>query len=198
MSFRIYFLAVSFIFAFCSTTAFAQETACENFASNGSDAWQLKHDAAAAESLFLAALSYKSGCSDETLLVITTNLGAMYANQKRFYEAERLFREALTLAAKVKGAKHRDFPFYISNLAIACGNIGKTEEAESFFKMAISRAEETWDENGRLARLLEIFAGFLRKENRIIEADAIDKRAQDILKKPNSHPILIEVETEQN
>lgn len=199
MSLKTNFLLVGCILAFCSTTALAQESLCEKFADEASDAWQFKHDGATAESLSLAALNNKAGCADETLLAVTTSLGVRYANQKRYFEAEPLFREALALAKKVEGENHLDIPFYLSNLAITCGGLGKANEAESLFKKAIARLEEIWGKDGRrLATVLRAYANFLRDENRIKEADEVRQRVEEIMNKPDTHFKQYEVETSQN
>jgi tetratricopeptide (TPR) repeat protein len=192
-------LLVSCLLAFCSTTVLAQESSCEKYADEAIEASQFNHDGATAESLLLAALNNRDGCKAETLLTVTTNLGARYAGQRRYYEAEPLFREALELAKKVKGENHFEIPFYLSNLAVASGGLGKADESESLFKKAIARLEEIWGKDGRpIARVLKGYANLLRSENRIEEADEVDKRAKEIISKQNEHPRTFEVEMKQN
>jgi tetratricopeptide (TPR) repeat protein len=193
MNFKPIYLLFPVLLLVSSTTAFGQETLCERLASDGSDAQQLKHDIVAAENLFIVALKNEGGCRDETLLTITTNLGGIYANQKRFAEAEPLFREALTLAKKVKGENHPDIALYLSNLAIACGALNKSTEADAFFRESISRLEKTGGERGRrLGRVLETYAKFLRNEHRITEADEMERRSKSILDQPITHPRVID------
>jgi tetratricopeptide (TPR) repeat protein len=191
------YLLFGIILLFLSgVAAAAQESSCEKYASEAIDAQQLKHDAASAERLFSAALNDRARCKDETLLAVTTNLGAIYAHRKRFREAEPLFRESLALAIKVKGEGHPDIPLYMSNLAIACSGTGKSDEAEVLFKKALSRLEETDGKDGRrLAPVLGSYARFLRKGHRSREADELERRAKEILSKPDRNTKTFDVDT---
>ncbi|MEE8455441.1 MAG: tetratricopeptide repeat protein, partial [Limibaculum sp.] len=62
---------------------------------------------------------------------------------ERHDEAERLFRQALEIAAKTIGAEHPNYVGGLNNLANLLRDMGRYDEAERLFRQALEIGKKT-------------------------------------------------------
>lgn len=160
----------------------ASETAWEQTSSQGEKFLAAGQIAEAEKSFFAASqLARKFGESDPRLATSLDNMGLVYQKQRKFIEAEALFRRALAIDEKVFGRGHANVSRDLLNLAVLDTETGKFGQAESFFKLAIAIDQEVGDPDHPFVAIdLENYAALLRKTNRAAEADKLDGRVKEI------------------
>ena len=72
----------------------------------------------------------------ETLTAIN-NLGTLLQTEKKYAEAERLFRECLELSREVRGPAHPGTIGLLHNLGFVLADLGRDEEAEKLIRQTL-------------------------------------------------------------
>jgi len=171
------------ILVFCSITASAQETSCEIFTWEAIRIDNFENDPSKAEALFVAARNTSAGCSERTYQNLLQSLGAFYVRRQRFYEAVPLLEEAVGFT-KEKGLKDFGLPKDLLNLALAYQNLGILGRAEECHKERIEFMEKRFGcESRGVVGALREYADFLREVNLDAEAEEVELRVKEIIKK---------------
>ena len=138
---------------------------------------------AEAEKQFKAALkeAEKFGEEDPRLGISLSRLGNVYRAEKRYAEAEPLYRRALAILEKALAPEHPFVATPLNNLAELYRTQGRYAEAEPLYKRALAiREKALGPKHPHVAQSLENYAKLLRKTNRKPEAAKIEARAQAI------------------
>lgn len=105
------------------------------------------------------------------------NLALEYHRQKKFEEAEPLYRHALAFREKFFGPHHATVATGLNNLAILLRDQGKYEEAEALFRRSLWITEKSLGpDHPKVARRLANLAGLALMQERFTEAEFLFKR----------------------
>ncbi|HEY9733000.1 MAG TPA: tetratricopeptide repeat protein [Drouetiella sp.] len=103
------------------------------------------------------------------------------------FEAERLYELAMRTMEGLAGPNSTRFADWMPDLAWMYQGHGRPDKAEVLFKRALKIKETTYGgDDERVARALDDYARFLRKENRSTEASSLEQRARTIRSKIGS------------
>ena len=169
-----------------SAVAFGQGTTWDHQIEAGRMAYsQAQYDEAA--KLFSAALqeAEKSGPEDARVATSLMELGQTNAAQKRYGEAEPLYRRALAIREKVLGPDHLDVAKTLSSLASLFYRVQNyPERAEPLLKRALAILEKNLGpEDPEVAGMLNSLAGRLREQGKFTEAEPLFLRSLAIREK---------------
>ena len=124
---------------------------------------------------------------------ILNNLGALYAAEGRYADAEVLYRRALDIRVKKFGQLHPLVAVSLSNLALLYKDQGKWSDAETMYRNAMTIYLKTLgQENPRVAVVLNNMATMYIEEGKFADAERLLKGAVAINEKaygPN-HPLV--------
>ncbi|HNM52473.1 MAG TPA: tetratricopeptide repeat protein, partial [Candidatus Obscuribacter sp.] len=117
----------------------AQETTWSQDLEVGSMAYR-QGKYAVAELAFSEALTKaeKFGAEDVRVATTLNNLALVCETQGKYVEAEPLYKRALAIYEKVRGAEHPDLATAMNNLALVYEAQGKYTEAEPIFQQALT------------------------------------------------------------
>ena len=79
-------------------------------------------------------------------MMAMNNLGEAYANQRRYDEATKLFRETLALQRRINGENHPSTAYAIYMLSTVAAREGHREEALKMFRDAVDHGFRQSDE----------------------------------------------------
>jgi tetratricopeptide (TPR) repeat protein len=109
------------------------------------------------------------------------NRAVSFRSQGRYAEAEPLFRQALDIMERTKGAEHLDVAVILNNLGELYYIQGRYAESEPLYKRALAIKEKVLgpDDLG-VATTLENYAALLARTNREDRAVTLASRAKSI------------------
>jgi tetratricopeptide (TPR) repeat protein len=141
----------------------------------------------------LEVLERTLGPSNAVLVPVLSDLSLLYANRKRFSEAEAMGHRALDIAAKELADSDS-----VAKAALSIGRAlaghGRFEAAEPYFKQSLDIHERTQGpESIQYAWALQDYARFLRKTKRSTEASVIETRASTMLNRAHQTVDLSEL-----
>ena len=142
-----------------------------------------QHNYADAEQQFNAALVYWENPFRKnypTRASILSSLAYVYYGQKRYDEAERLFKDALEIQQKALPYSP-ELARTLNGLAQLYADLGKYDDAEKLFKEAIEIQEKAAPKHPYLADILNNYAALLRKVNKEMDAQSLEERARQIM-----------------
>ena len=106
---------------------------------------------------------------------------ALYRLEKRYAEAEALYRRALAIWEKVLGPEHREVATGLNNLAETCYQQGRYQEAESLLQRSLAIKEKVFgSDHPDVAETLKAYAQVLRKMKQKANAITLEARAKAI------------------
>jgi CHAT domain-containing protein/Tfp pilus assembly protein PilF len=105
------------------------------------------------------------------------DLGENAQNQRQFEEAERYYRQSVTIREKVLGLEHLDTAFGLNNLAYVCWSLKKYDEAVTIYRRVLSiRERELGPNNSVVVQSVRNLAFALRDAKRYAEAEPFFER----------------------
>lgn len=128
---------------------------------------------AEAETLLTAALKEAESfeTEDPRLVVTLNNLARLYDDQKKYAEAESLYRRILAIDEKTLGPDNPNMATTLYRLATLKQAQGKYAEAEPFYQRALAIRERVLEPgHPDVIMILESYAAFLRETNRADKA----------------------------
>jgi len=133
------------------------------------------------------------GPSNAMLVPVLSDLSWLYANWKRFPEAEAMGLRALDIAAK-ELSDSDSAARAASAVGQALAGQGRFEAAEPYFKQSLDIHERTQGpESVQYAWALQEYARFLRKTKRSSEASVVETRASTMLNRAHQTVDLSEL-----
>ena len=109
------------------------------------------------------------------------NLALLYSEQGRYAEAEAQSLRALSIRESISGRDHPEIAVSLHTLARIYTLQGRFKDADQHYEEAIRIFEATLGgDHPHVARCLEDYAELLRSTNRVEQAEAVARRAQDI------------------
>ena len=145
-----------------------------------------------AEKFYSTAMAEARRSSDPSHLSQARHaLGRVYQEQRRYREAEQIFRDLLEQAANSPEPDTQVHAGHMS-LALLYQDAGKLAEAEEHYKAAVAETEKTelWPGRGFLASSSMWLARFYVAQHRYDEAESLFQRALEIHEanpSPNSY-----------
>jgi len=128
----------------------------------------------------LAICQRKQG-HDRRLADLLTNLGAPYANTKRYEEAPEYLRRSLAVYRRVLGDGHPDTIRPLVSLSTLYGKSGRLADAEHCLHPALAAARTSLGpEHPITGAILSNYAVVLRRLNRKAEAREAEKQMRAI------------------
>ena len=127
----------------------------------------------------------------EQTLVITTNLAALYHEQERYDDAERLYRRTLDLQERSLGRRHPDTLITRGNLGELLADRGETERAETLLLDVLRDKRSVFgDDNPSTLYTLRLLARVYRDAGQPERAEPLlDEVWHDLLRtKGAEHP----------
>lgn len=119
------------------------------------------------------------------LAAIYQKLGELYRLQEKCPRAEPFFWMALPIWSTSLGVEHPAIATSLTGVAQCYVSQGKLKQAEPLFKRAMAIREKAYGPtHPEIAKGLEDYVMLLRKTNRAVEADKIEKRRQKLLSYP--------------
>ena len=111
-------------------------------------------------------------------------LAAILDGQKKYAEAEHLYRRALAIFERVYGDEHYEIAVNLNNLAANRNAQGRAGEAERLYQQALALKEKLLGtEHPDVAMTLNNLAVFYKSEQRYGEAEPLYQRALSIFEK---------------
>jgi tetratricopeptide (TPR) repeat protein len=106
------------------------------------------------------------------------NLALVYADQRKYGEAEELYKRALAVREQALGASHPDVGQTLHNLALVYWTQGRYSEAEGLYKRALAIREKALGANHRdVGQTLNNLALVYLDQGKYAEAEVLFKRA---------------------
>jgi len=106
------------------------------------------------------------------------NLGLVLANEKRFGEAEKLFRETLEIKRRLLGPEHRSTLVTMGNLADVLSQEGQYKEAEQLVRQTLETERRTLGPaHSDTLVTLDSLGGLLKNEKHYAESEKIYREA---------------------
>lgn len=110
-----------------------------------------------------------------------SNLACVHVHNKKYDEAEKLYREALEKAILLCGEKHPKSIEFMMKLGVFLTKIEKTEEAEALLKATVDLSQEVYGENLFSSSRTQIDLGiFLQKQGRYAESEKVLREVLEI------------------
>lgn len=136
------------------------------------------------EQELLARVKENEATPDQRLVFALNDLGGWYRGQKRYDEAEKVYRRVLEFQIKRGLELHHDLALTHNDLGVVLTEAGRHEPAEAAFKAAKEQWEKRWD--GLLptedhAVTLHNYAVLLEKLGRAEAAKALEAKADEIM-----------------
>lgn len=136
------------------------------------------------EQALLADVKESEATPDQRLVFALNDLGGWYRGQKRYDEAEKVYRRVLELQVKRGLETHHDLALTHNDLGVVLTEAGRHEAAAAAFKAAKEQWEKRWD--GPLptedhAVTLHNYAVLLAKVGRGDEAKSLEAKADEIM-----------------
>jgi tetratricopeptide (TPR) repeat protein len=175
----------------------AQESLWDVFTTKARDAYEKKsYDEAATfyEEAMKAAEAI--GLDDPRLASTCNNLAEVFRVQKKYAEAERLYRRALVIREKNLGKEHEDVALIINNLAVLYGEQSRYDVAELLYKRAIEIAEKKFKNQLPAATIHANLAELYRGQKKYDEAGQHYREALTIqvtVNDPGAIQMLVEL-----
>ena len=143
------------------------------------------------EAQLLAYVKMGEPTGDQRLVLALNDLGAWYRGQRRFPDAETVYKRVLKMQLDRTGGHHHDVALSHNDLGVVYTDAGKYSEAEQQFKRALETWDKTWDmplktEDNAVA--FHNYAVLLEKMGRGAEARSMEGKAEDIA---GGSPVLI-------
>jgi Tfp pilus assembly protein PilF len=114
-------------------------------------------------------------------------LSGVYEKRGNSAEAERLYELAMRNMEGLVGPTSPRFADYMPDLAFLYDAHGKPDKAELLFKKALLLKQKAYGaDDARVAEVIELYAKFLRKNDRLVEANELEVRARTIRAKSQS------------
>lgn len=111
-------------------------------------------------------------------------LAALLDGQRKYAEAEQLYRRALAIFERSHGAENYEIAVNLNNLAANCNAQGRQDEAERLYQRALALKEKLLDaEHPDVAMTLNNLAVFYKAGQRYAEAEPLYQRALAIFEK---------------
>ncbi len=154
--------------------------------------YQSKYQEAEAESK--AALPFfrqgPLGTQDAQYAASLNMLGNAYHGQARYPEAEKVYKESLTVREALFGPQHADVAESHLNLGSNCTSQGRYPEAEAHFKQAVEIFEVVGDKPALLADSVNNLALLYETEGLNQESEAAHRRSLKLRQAalPPTHP----------
>ncbi len=130
--------------------------------------------------------------------VALNNLASAYKDQKRYDEAEPLFKRSLAILEKIEGPEHTIVAAGIDHLANLYKSQGRYDETEPLYKRSIAILEKTrGPDHPDVARTLNSLALIYYRFDRYAEAAPLLERALAIQEKsfpPDHHNVVRGIE----
>ncbi|MCS6803644.1 MAG: tetratricopeptide repeat protein [Acidobacteriota bacterium] len=143
----------------------AQESLWDVFTARARDAYEKKsYDEAALFYQEAMKAAEALGPDDPRLASTCNNLAEVFRIQKKYAEAEGLYRRALVIREKHLGKEHEDVALIINNLAVLYAEQGHHDVAELLYKRAIEIAEKKL--KGQLAAAMHVNLAELYRERK--------------------------------
>lgn len=111
--------------------------------------------------------------------MVRNNLALMYERQRRYDDAESLFRQALAEHRRLRGDTHPNTLLLLQNLARVCAVQEKWDHAATFAREAITGARKAWGD-----RTVPI--------DRVVRPCSVLSEAASHLRKPADHRALVD------
>jgi tetratricopeptide (TPR) repeat protein len=139
----IRFLLIAGSLFYLSPCIFGQDTPWDLYIDEGNLAYSEQHFAEA-EKQYLAAVkeAEKFGPQDSRLITSLDSLASVYEAQRRYAEAEPLYRRTLAIQENLLGLEHPDVADTLNNLAMIYKAQGKYPDAEPLYKHALAIREK--------------------------------------------------------
>jgi len=116
-------------------------------------------------------------------------LANIHMAQGNYQEAETHFRQGLSTFEQTLGPSHPVLAEALNNLAVLYSLEGDNLRAEPLFIRALALAQHTLGpQHPRVASILTNYAQFLKESQRDSEAFVLERAAEDIAARQNSHP----------
>jgi len=174
----------------CPAQVSAQDAGWEYYMTEGAKAYQDGQETNA-EMFYLAALEnlQKAGTKDPRLAATLNALAVLYHAQKKYAQAELLYKQVLQLLEQTIGPDHSTLATTLNNLAVVYEAQGKYTEAAPLYQRALALMERTLGpDHPNLAVALDNYADLLRKMQREAEAESAEARAKAIWAKQKREP----------
>jgi tetratricopeptide (TPR) repeat protein len=142
-----------------------------------------RKDYARSEQLLQAAMqeAMKFGSEDPRVAVTLHNQANLAAARNHPGEAEALFRKALSLLEKVRGAEHPQTALAQLGLADFLTGQGRYPEAEANYRHSLANLEKVLGPHHLIiATVLDRYGSMLRRDGRVAEAEPLEARARTI------------------
>ena len=138
-----------------------------------------------AEKVARRALSLAEKGSNKGLLITwLENLAALYRQQARYPDSERLFRRALKLDEELSGPNHKYVAVTLTNLANVIRNQGRYAEAEPLYQRSFKIGEKVLGpEHPVVAATLNNLGTLYETQGRYAEAEPLYQRSLKIKEK---------------
>jgi tetratricopeptide (TPR) repeat protein len=136
------------------------------------------HYGEAEELVSRAVRAAEKGRESALLALALHHLALIYFAQRKYAEAEPLFRRSLAVTESVLGKSSPELASCLAHYAQSLSAAGRLQDAEEQYQRAVVMLEQTiGTDNGWLPRLLEDQGRILRKLKRKPEAKALEQRA---------------------
>jgi len=128
---------------------------------------------------FLRLLAQGATNSQAKVADAEDKLGNLYVRERKFSEAEELFRQSAAIREKVYGADQPPFAQSLGELARCYALQGEYARAELLYKQVVEILEHTsFRDTAEMAACLENYALVLRKTGQEAQAKSVNDRAQ--------------------
>jgi CHAT domain-containing protein/tetratricopeptide (TPR) repeat protein len=140
-----------------------------------------------------AAVKARFGVNRADYGAALNNLGMVYEAQGNYADAEGLYKRALAIYEKARGAEHPDVAQVLNHLAIVYYDQGKYTDAEGLYKRALSIREKALRAgHPDIAQTINNLALVYQEQGKYADAEGLYKRALVILERAfgQHHPRL--------
>ena len=136
------------------------------------------------EASLLANVKESEATPDQRLVLALNDLGGWYRGQKRYDEAEKVYKRVIDLQRRRIGEDHRDNALASNDLAVLYTESGRLDEAEAAFKQILGIEHKDWERGIRTedeAVMYHNYGMLLEKMGRNAEAKAMEDEADAIM-----------------
>jgi tetratricopeptide (TPR) repeat protein len=113
-----------------------------------------------------------------------SNLALILRDQRKFDDAEKLFREGLAIDRRVYGDDHPEVAQHLNNLGGLQVSAGRPVDAEQSFRDALGIQRRAFAENSwQVATTMSLLANALIRQTRYAEAESLAVRSFEIIRR---------------